>query len=364
MSSLDGSGLHALLSELSDPATTAERAEVLMASLDGLEAPALPTVFRWLHDAPDEDALHAATRLLVRWRDSAAAKALPPALRALVREPEAGDLNKIAAAGVLAVLGEPLHDADLARYLRDPVAVKLAALRRLLDRRQGRLSIVNTIDRLAERSPEAILPLVDDLVELGDPAGARILVPLAHHTDADVAVSAVAALDQIGARRAAPALRLLAQHHGAPGVRSQAALTAARLEEDGPVEPAERNGQAAPPSGQAQGCAVRAVSLPTGRRVFLLSAPSPFAAGERELLTLHVDEEVGIVESAFTERVPEGAMEAIEARLSSAGAEVEAWSGPQALAALEAASARTLVGMRADAPLGWTAWRELLAPVG
>ncbi len=347
--------VHALLSALSDPSVSLERAETLMAAWDGRELEALPTAFAWLHDAVAEDEIHAVTRLLLRWRDTDAGRVLPRVLRAMVGEAEVGDLNKIAAAGLLAVFGEPLHDADLAAYVQDPGAVKKAALRRVLDPRQGRLAIVNTIDHLAEREAEDLLPLIDDLAALGEPMGARLLAPLAHHVDPEIAVSAVAALDQLAAWRAGPAIAAVATNHPDEGVRTQAALTARRLDAARPSATAAR-----PP---LDGLAIRHARWEDGRSVLLISAPNHDQSGVRELITLHLAPGEIIAESAVLERVAQASIDEVESTLTEAGARIEDAPIDVATELLERATAHTLRAPSSASSMGWLAWRELVSPM-
>lgn len=353
-----------VLARLADPATTRDDARVAMAQLDGRELAALPWVFAALRTGDDPARIQAAARLLRRWAALPLADALPAALRAVVAEARVGDLNKLAAAALLESLGHPLDELELARSLADPQALKREALARLVDASARPAALAHALESMADLPVDRLLAIVDDLVALGRPEARPILAALAHAGDPDVAVSAVAALDALGAPDELGALPAVARHHADATVRRQAARTMARLPAPRPSRPhGAVNGAGEPPAAGARSLArAWAQDEPgtSGDRVWLVATP-PDARGACEVLTVLLRPGAGIARYALVGDQDGAAVEALRARMAEGGVALVEASPDAAHAALEAATGETLAA-GGDRGVAWAAWRAVLPP--
>jgi hypothetical protein len=344
-----------VLARLSDPATSQAEAEALMAGLDGREAESALPVFSLLHDARDEAELHAAVRLLARWADRPVAQALRPALAALVAEPGVGDLNRLAAADLLSAYGQPVDRVDLAARLNDPVALAQGAVKSALAAVGDPLALVNFLDALQREPQSLVLRLIDDLATLGDRRAVAVLVPLAQTPDADLAASAVVALDALGAAEAVDMLVTVASAHPDETVRRQADLVVRRLADHRPRRAGGPLAEAFLSPPDARG----------GQYVVLLRRDE----GRTGMLTLYHTPDAGVVQYAAAGLVDVADQASLFDRLEAAGQPLSPASAAEAERVLEAAALRTLAAGGSEA-IGYAAWPWVLgilatpAPVG
>jgi len=355
-----------VLAQLCDPMTTVDQARDAMARLDGHEVAALPWVFAVLRGSDDPAEVQAAARVLRRWAALPLADALPNALRALIAEGMVGDVNKLAAAALLESLGQSLDEHLLARSLTDPRALKRTALARLVADSARLDALVRALEEVAGHPLERQLALIDDLGALGHPSAARLLGPLAHARDADVAVSAIAALDVLGATGTARALATIAGHHVDQTVRDQAALTLARLRAAPAPSAAQPKARATAPSVSASPGAESHVWLQlaadaAGTDRLLVIAAAPDATGRRDVLTLLLRAGRGIAHYAVAGGLDATGVEALRERIVAGGIALGPISVAEARAMLEAATAETLAAGGAEG-VAWAAWRPALAP--
>lgn len=329
----------------------------MIGALDGREVIALPAVFRALHDATTPAAVNAAAQVLRRWVDLPLAAALPNALRALVREADVPDLNKIAAAGLLALLDEPLDDLELAEALDDPGSVVAASLADGLAATASPTALVQFLDALAGWSGLALIDLCHDLAAIGDAAAGRILGPLALMPDRDVAIAALAAIERLDAHSAAGALVAAARAHPDEDVRRQAALTLRRLPDavhfpsaDGAAAGRELSDDEAGTGGEPRAW----LSGGDDRRAVILARRAGEPDGH-DVFTAVVNES-GIASYAAAERVGADGLDFVRAQLAAGGMAAVAVDAEQAEAVLSAAAERTVAG-GAAATVGYAAWR-------
>jgi hypothetical protein len=226
---MDRAGVEHCLARLASPATSQEEARGIIAELDADAPSALPWVYLSLHAATQEADVHAAARVLAHWVHGPMGGAIEKALVTMLGDQDVGDLSKMAAAGLLESMGRPLDDDTLVRGLRDPAAAGRHALLAALGAARRPAALVRLVETVTAQPAAVALSLIDDLVRMGDPRSGRLLGPLTHSADAEVAVSAVAAADLLGMADCWPLLALAADHHPSPDVRRQAARTAARL---------------------------------------------------------------------------------------------------------------------------------------
>lgn len=335
----------AVLDRLADPTLSRAEAEALMASLDGHEAEAVVPAFWTLHNATGEGELHAAVTLLARWSDRPVGRALPPALRALLVEPDVADLNKLVAADLLATYGEPVSATALAANLRDPSLLAERAVRLALAAVADPLALVNFLDALTREPQGLILALIEDLVALEDPRAVAILAPLAQAADADVAVSAVVALDELGPVDDHGALVRVALHHPDDTVRAQADIVLRRLGEPPPPAPGDARTDAYLSAGHADGGQIVVLVRRAGRAV--------------GALTLLLSPTAGVVQYAAVEHLTDTEVAELLARLARDGRTLAPASADTARQALALASARTLESGGALA-VGYAAWPWVL----
>lgn len=347
-----------LLDRLARPGMSLAEAETLIGALDGREVQALPAVFRALHDAPTPARLNAAVQILRRWSDRPVAAALPNALRALIGESAVADLNKIAAAGLLAVLGQPIDDRDLAAALDDPGALAAAALADAVAASRSPAVLARFIDAVAGWDERRVVDLCDDLAGLGDPAAGHILGCIACRPDHDVAIAAIAAIDRLAAAGAARLVALVAAAHPDDRVRRQAGLTLRRLGE----------GRAAPGGGRS---AAGAADVPTPTRAWLspdgaaraVVVARPVGAGDVHDVYTAIAGDEGIVSYAAAERVDARGLAYVVAQLAAGGLPAAPVEVEAAADVLAAASARTMAGDGARA-IGFAAWAAWLPDGG
>lgn len=339
-----------LLDRLARPGMSLAEAEALIGALDGREVAALPAVFRALHDAPTPARLNAAVQILRRWSDLPLAAALPNALRALIDEAAVADLNKIAAAGLLALLGQPIDDRALAAALDDPGALAAASLGDAVAASRSPAVLARFIDAVAGWDERRVVDLCDDLAGLGDPAAGRILGCIACRPEPDVAIAAIAAIDRLAAAGATRLVALVAAAHPDDRVRRQAALTLRRLGAD---RPPRRPGR----PGVADGAAPsppRAWLSPDGpARAVVLARP--VGPGDAHDVYTAIAGDEGVVSYAAAERVDAEGVAYVVAQLAAGGLPVAAVEAEAAAAVLAAATARTMAGDGARA-LGFAAW--------
>lgn len=342
-----------LLDRLARPGMSLAEAETLIGALDGREVWALPAVFRALHDAPTPARLNAAVQILRRWADLPVAAALPNALRALIGEAAVADLNKIAAAGLLAVLGQPIDDRALAAALDDPGALAAAALGDAVAASRSPAVLARFIDAVAGWDERRVIDLCDDLAGLGDPAASHILGCIACRPDHDVAIAAIAAIDGLAAAGAARLVALVAAAHPDERVRRQASLTLRRLGGDGAVRRAGR-----PAAGAADAPLTRAWLSPDGAaRAVVLARPVGAGDGHDVYTAIAGDE--GVVSYAAAERVDDRGLAYIVAQLAAGGLPAAAVDVEAAAAVLAAATATTMAADGAHA-IGFAAWAAWL----
>lgn len=343
-----------ILRQLASPATDREAAEALMAQLDGREAESVLEAFRWLHNATEETHLHAATMLLARWADRPVAEALAPALQALLDEPDAGDINKLAAADLLACYGEPVDPEELQARLRDPAELARAALATVLaavDREP--LALVRFLDALAQEPESLVMALIEDLVGLEEvpaAAAAGVLAPLAQSANADIAISAMAAIEALALTPAAAALMVVAAAHPDATVREQADRSLSRLPMRTPRPAGATVAQAwlSAPGGDEGRFVVLARSAPEG--------------GVSGVLTLYLTPAGGIVRYGALDLVTRSDLDGLLQKMAVAGQPAEVVPPGVAAWYLEAATARTL-SAGASASVGYAAWPWVLGPV-
>jgi hypothetical protein len=346
---MDPTSPTAVLARLADPGLPRAEAELLMDSLDGREAEGVLVAFRWLHDAEDEAELHAAVKLLAHWADRPVAQALPPALATLLEEPGVADLNKVAAADLLAALGHPVDPAELSARLAAPEGLALRAVAAALDAVSDPLALVNFLDALAREPQRLLFALVEDLLATEDPRATAVLAALAQSPDPDLAISAVVALDEFGEveELALDALALVAGHHPDETVREQADLALAGL-------------ATAPPSPiQPATVTVHRAALEAGAaEVLVLVRESSSGSGA---LTLFLTPAAGVLRHSSTSQLRPADMAELLDRLGAQRATVKEASTWEARRLLDAAAARTLEAGTATA-LGYAAWPWVLGP--
>ncbi len=335
---------------LAHPDTDRETAETLMAQLDGRETDGVMEAFRWLHDAADEAELHAAVMLLARWAERPVAAALSPALRALLAEPGPADLNKLAAADLLVRYGQSVARSDILAHVRDPSALARAALRTALaEAARDPLTLVRFLDTLADQPQDLVIALIEDLVAVEDAAAVAMLAPLAQTSDADIAVSAVAAIDELGLADAAAALALVAASHPDATVRQEADQTMSRLPPAMPRQSAGRPVQ------------VWLAATDGGGQYVVVASPGEEGATQG-VLTLYHTPAAGVVRYGTLELVTAEELVALLHQLADAGHPAAPASLGLAAWHLEAAAARTLLAGGATA-VGYAAWPWILGPV-
>ncbi|MEO8083536.1 MAG: hypothetical protein ABI780_06925 [Ardenticatenales bacterium] len=349
-----------LMARLGQPELSLAEAEAMIGELDGREVIALPAVFRTLHDATTPATINAAVQVLRRWVDLPLAAALPNALRALIQEDDVPDLNKIAAAGLLALLGAPLDDLELAEALDDPGTVVAESLADGVAATASPTALVQFLDALVGWSAAALIDLCHDLAALDDAAAGRILGPLALMPDRDVAIAALAAIEQLGARSAIGALQAAVRAHPDDDVRRQAAQTLRRLPAAvvRAVFPSDTMGTAQPladeriPSGEPSAW----MSGGADRRAVILARRAG-ATDAHDVFTAVVNDS-GIATYAAAERVGDEGLAFVRARLAAGGLMVSEVDPIQAEAVLSTAVERTVAAGEAVSVgyAGWWAW--------
>lgn len=369
-SRLDPAAIERLLDLLAEPATTVEEAERIMARFDGHEVEVVLPVFRRLHDAADQPTLHAAARILSRWNGRPIARALIPALEALLGEPGVADLNKLAAAGVLETLGEPVDYPALLQRLEDLGGVARASLDAALAVADHPVALVNFVDQLGRMPRAQVLAVVDDIPARRAAAARPILAALTHSADADIAVSAVAAIDRLGLRGASRALVRVAVNHADPLLREQAQQTLARLgastaappPNGKPAVPAPPTVPAPPavPASPAGAAAYLSAPNADGGQLLLLAIPSHAGHGWLDVLTVYTTRSDGVREHGTVEGVAPARFEAMRVECAAGGVPLEAAAWPVVLAALEAGVVAALRagGLPLVGPVAWLAAME------
>lgn len=338
-----------LIERLARPGMSLAEAEALLGALDGREAWALPAVFRALHDAPSPARLNAAVQILRRWSALPVAAALPNALRALIEEDGVPDLHKIAAAGLLAVLGEPMDDALLAASLDDPGALAAASLADAVSASRSPAALARFVEAVSGWDERRLVALCDDLAGLGDPNAGGILGCLACRPDHDTAIAAIAAIDRLAAGGAARLLAVVGAAHPEAAVRRQATWTRRRLADGTAGGPGARGavGPAAPlPRAWLSSAGdARAVVLarPADRGFDVFTA---IAGGD------------GVVSYAAAEAVDADGVAYVLAQLADGGLPMAEADAEAAADVLATASARTVGGAGAAAAgfAAWAAW--------
>jgi len=360
---MDHATIDDLLTRLAEPSTTVEAAEAIMARFDGHEVEAALPVFQRLHDATDRRALHAAARLLTRWRDRPVTQALVPALGALLRERAVGDLNKIAAAGVLEAIGQPVDYPALLGQLKDLRAVARESLEAALREADRPYTLANVVDRLAHMPRDQVLAVIDDIVAIEDLRAVPILVALAHLPDADVAVSAIAALDWLEATAAATALARVAGAHADETVRREAERTLERLDRRRQIPASEaarrQHGAGDSPRISAVSAYTSPVRAGDGGQLVVLAVPHPSNAAWQDVLTVYATTSEGIRECAALEQVTADRFAALRAECAAAGVPLAPAELPAALARLDGATARAMAGGGLDR-VGHIVWFAFL----
>ncbi len=363
-----------VLDRLAQADVTLEEADRLIVRLAGRELDALPLVFRRLHDSREPSAVHAAARVLHRWTELPLAAALPPALRALIGERRVPDLNRLAAAALLEALDDPMEDAELVSYLNDPGALKREALALAVRSLVDPFAAINTLESLAHFPIRDVLHTIDDLARLGDPLAIALLVPLAHALNTDIAMSAVAALDAMGAGEALGGLRAVAAAHPDPTVRREAALTAERI---GDTKVGGGRAAATPKTGASDPVDADPADVETASggpadtepahvwigdigdaTVLLITRRSRIDPTTIDALTIRTSYERGIVEYAATERVADG-LRSVFAAFEQAGTTLRRIDILASSRHLEAATDRTLETGGGHG-YAWAGWRAVL----
>lgn len=337
------------MARLASPDVLADEAERIMVRLDREAVTAVPWVYRWLHEAESEREVHAATQVLGRWLDAPLAPALAPALRAMIRDPEPGDLAKLAAAALLEKMNEPVDDAALGESLGSPRALAGRALRAALQAAETPAAAIRLVETAAEMPRAGLLALVDDLVRIGAPRSSRLLGPLSHDRDGEVAVAAVAAADLLGLADCAPLVALAAGHHPDPEARRQAARTLLRLEAR---YPAVAPGATRALVGGAPQSGAGIVMVVCRRYPAVDDATS-------DVLAVVAGERDGVREYAVAEMLSETEVVDLARRFEVGGVALQPAEAAVAGAALWAASARTL-DAGGTRRLGYLAWPFLL----
>ena len=352
-----------LIQVLARPGLSLAEAEAFIGAFDGREVAALPAVFRALHDAPNAAELNAAVQVLRRWSTLPLAAALPKALHALIREAGVNDLNKIAAAGLLMLLGEPVDDVELAQSLDDPGALAVASLADAVAASVSPAALVHFLDTLADWDDGRIIELCHDLVATRAPDAGRILGPLVCSPNRDVAIAALAAVERLAAGPARRSIAVAARAHSDEDVRRQAELTLGRL---AAIAPGGGSGGESRTGGGASAGEAPVNGTRSGPRVWVSSEGERRAVvlaaaagddGASDIFTAVVSPD-GIVSYAAAERVGSEGVEYVLAQLASGGLGVVDVEISAAEAVLSQATARTLVGgaVRSVGYAAWGAW--------
>lgn len=348
-----------VLAGLAAPATSAAQAEALMARLDGHEVEALLPAFRELHDAADEGVLHASARLLARWSEHPVAAALKPALNALLGEPAVPDLNKLVAAGLLEILGEPVNLSMLRRAVADPAAVARHALGVVLAKSADPFAVLHFLDGLADAEPELVLAVAEDLAHTKDVRAGRILGPLTWSADDEIAQVARTALAELRrARSATPALD--ARRAAYPGNGRSAPKELKEPEE--PKESAPQKSTlkiSAETTGTTRVAAYLSAPGADSGRLAVLVVPSASDPDLRDVLTIYVTNEAGVRKYGSMELLGPAQVDALLGTMADGGVVPRPADAADVAQVLEAAAERTRATGGARA-VGWAVWRQIL----
>lgn len=357
---LDSPRVRDLVTRLSDPHLTTEEAVPLLAAFDGHEGEAALPLFGLLHDTAEPAVLHTVSRILSRWSALPVARALVPALEALLGESSVQPLNKMAAAGLLELYGSPVDYPSLAGGLDAESVGRVGqeALETLLRSGDRPLALSNALERIGEMQEDLVMDLIDDLRRLDDLRAEPILAALSHAGDPDVAVAAVAALDALGRPEAHDALLRVSAHHHDPSVRAQARRTLARLGERERTEAAGR--PAASP-----GPAVRLTSH--GRlgddqalRLLFLAVEDAPHVGLHDVFVAVLDPERGLGSYATAEGLSPEALAGLRERIAYGAEPLTPISSAQAQWALQEAANHALAREAGGVAVVHVPWLRLL----
>lgn len=359
---LDSPRVRDLVTRLSDPHLTTEEAVPLLAAFDGHEGEAALPLFGLLHDTVEPAVLHTVSRILSRWSALPVARALVPALEALLGESSVQPLNKMAAAGLLELFGSPVDYAGLAGGLDAESVGRVGqeALETLLRSGNRPLALSNALERIGEMPEDLVMDLIDDLRRLDDARAEPLLAALSHAADPDVAVAAVAALDALGRPEAQDALLRVSAHHHDSTVRAQARQTLARIGER------ERTGVAAgrpkpSPSPAARLTNHGRVGDDQALRLLLMAVADPRHPGLHDVYVAVLDPERGLRSYATAEGLSEAALEGLRERMAYGAEPLTPISPAQAQWALQEAANHALAQEATGVAVVHVPWLRYLA---
>lgn len=357
---LDSPRVRDLVTRLSDPHLTTEEAVPLLAAFDGHEGEAALPLFGLLHDSAEPTVLHTVSRILSRWSALPVARALVPALEALLGESSVQPLNKMAAAGLLELFGSPVDYAGLAGGLDAESVGRVGqeALETLLRSGSRPLALSNALERIGEMPEDLVMDLIDDLRRLDDARAEPILAALSHAADPDVAVAAVAALDALGRPEAQDALLRVSAHHHDATVRAQARQTLARIGERERTRAAVRPGPSLRPTAQLTNHG--RMGDDQALRLLLLAVADPRHAGLRDVYVAVLDPERGLRSYATAEGLSEVALEGLRERMAYGAEPLIPISPAQAQWALQEAANHALAQESTGVAVVHVPWLRLL----
>ena len=153
-----------------------------------------------------------------------------PTLRKRIEDPTVDDIAKIKLITMAAQL-DPGIDVDaLLTHLKDSHTALRLARREHLQLLQSPRDLVLWLENVGtELDPDLRIQLIDNSIELGDPAAVPMLICLCYDPDDDVALAAMDAVERFKDIRALLPLEELAVHHARPAIRREAQKTADRL---------------------------------------------------------------------------------------------------------------------------------------
>ena len=335
-----------ILDELSRPETDKLRAEELISSFDGHEMESSLAVFARLRDTEDAAELHAVSRLLARWAGTPVAMAIVPAMKAMLEEPDVGDLNKMTAAGLLEVYGQSVDYAGFLSQLKDLEGVAEQSLESMLRTAEHPMTASRFLERMAGQSTEQVLRFIDDCAGLADTRSVFFLRCLIHVSDPDIAVSALSYLEVLKIAAAADDVQRVARCHHDPAVREQAGFVLRSLR----MEAGTNGGAAGPPTDLTRFECFGS----KGDSILLISYRNDFATA-RSLLSLHIDEEKGIQGYALAEDLDSAGFKEVRAQFEKGGMPMEPISIEHAQAKFDQAVRCSMRAgqLPAAAPIPW-----------
>jgi hypothetical protein len=179
-----------------------------------------------LMDDPLPDQRATAAILLSATSDAS----IVPTLRKHIKDPTVDDTAKIKLVTITAQLDSEIDVDTLLTHLRDPHTALRMARREHLQLLQSPRDLVLWLESVeTELEPDLRIQLIDNSIELGDPAAVPMLVCLCYDPDDDVALAAMDAVERFKDIRALLPLKELAVYHARPAIRTEAQKTVDRL---------------------------------------------------------------------------------------------------------------------------------------